>query len=652
MSQNGSILNRGQGEAQASEEPNPWLLKRLIDRALPFAAQQQPNHLGESSSRLARWVIASAGVASTLSRAIHLPLLSRAFDSILRKPAFIPPVWQKMLDLPWFRRGGHYPDTTVQTFGEAEEEQLIDETDETYSLFTADMLSPPITGKGLLTTINRLPHDAPTRTLPAQTKEIAGTRYSNEPNQGLRISKKEQPVHPAGEAYPLVIKNLFSPPATTSKSLIARQAAVAHETQDTNTLASSYASQSKISISDIYKSSERQMSEHRHIEDAQDSQAQVKQQTQHINVGQPISGGLAPVIQRATQQRGPMEARSQSANDSISKGHASISRDFLHPKAIDRAGESGSMIAKPATLPSQVRMPEDVSEVPHQAAISGIESKPDGMALDWWTPPKVTSDEVSRVLPRRVPQHRIALQRAPDISQIRTGEPVISRQTQHVRQEAKVTRVPEEVANLSPDKSTLVTPEHSSIDRDSTKAYAEKPLFYRQPLPILSSTIEPPIVKSISRTVTSPSAQLFKSVPYVPISGRSENYRFLGSDENEPSLPGYKDASQPALELQVASSVRPKAEFSAPRREGMFRQTSDTIHDLTYSRNNDMPEVALTPIARAAEANEPPPATIPESRGGESGEQGSAPDIKALAREIYPLLKQMIMVERERRPTW
>jgi len=652
MSQNGGISNRGQGKAQASKELNPWLLKRLIDRALPFAAQRQPNQLGESSSRLARWVIASAGLASTLSRAIHLPLLSRAFDSILRKPAFIPPVWQKMLDLPWFRRGRHHPDTTVQTYGDTEEEQLIDETDETYPLFTDDTLSPPITGKGLLTTTNRLSQDAPTRTLPAQTKEIAGTRYSNEPSQGLHVTKKEQPVHPAGEAYPLVIKNLFSPPATTSKPLIARQAVVAHETQDTDTLASSYASQSKIPISGIYKSSERQMSEYRHIKDAQDSQAQGKQQTQHINVGQPISGGLPPVIQRAAQQRRPMEVRSQSVNESISKGHASISRDFLHPKAIDRAGESGSVIAKPATLPSPVRIPEDVPEVPYQAAIPGIASKPDGMVLDWWTPPKVTSDEVSGIPSRRVLQRRIALQRAPEISQTRMGEPVISRQTQHVRQEAEVTRMPKEVANLSPDKPALVTPERSSIDRDSTKAYAEKPLFYRQPLPILSSTIEPPIVKSISRTVTSPSAQLFKSVPYVPMSGRSENYRFLGSDENEPSLPGYKDARQPALELPVAFSVRPKAESSAPRREGLFRQASDTIHSLTYSRNNGMPEAALTPISRAAEANEPPPANIPESRGGESGEQGSTPDIRALAREIYPLLKRMIMVERERRPTW
>ncbi len=696
MSQNGDISNTRQDKEQASKELNPWLLKHLADRALPFTAQPL-SHLGGSSSRLAKWVVNRAGLASGISRAIHLPLLSRAFDSIWRKPTFIPPVWQRMLDLPWSRqsrkqghsftqttsatadgkltntvglRNEHYPNTLVQTFRDAEEERLVDKTDEIYSLFPNDLFSLPITGRKPLTISNNFPHGAPTRILPVQTKEIANTHYSHELNQGLRVSREEQPARTAGEAYPLVIKNLFSSPAARERlsditsglphharatpiPLMTKQKIVGIETQDADNFMSSYVGQGRIQIPGIYKSKENQKPAYRHIKGTQEKLARVSWQPRYIYPGHSLPRVLTPITQRASLQRMPVEAHPHIADEDVHEGHASLIRHFYHPKGIVGEGESNSVMTKQSTLPSPVSIPRDSSKRPSQPALPGTANKPDEMVSDSLAPQKVTPDEGSRVFPNRV-----APQRIPEVSQTRAGEPIISRQIKHVRQEADITHIPEAVANfsLNPDMPNLVTPKPSSIDRGFTKGYDEKPLLYRQPLPISGSATEPPpLIESIPHTITLPSQQLFRSAAYVPLSDKSENYSSLQNRENLPSSPSYKDANQATLELPVASSAQPKAEFSVARSEELVRQTSDTVSRLTYARNNGtnngMPELVLAPIARAAETSEPPQTTTPEPLVEESGNQEPELDITALAREIYPLIKRMVMVERERRPT-
>jgi hypothetical protein len=214
--------------------------------------------------------------------------------------------------------------------------------------------------------------------------------------------------------------------------------------------------------------------------------------------------------------------------------------------------------------------------------------------------------------------------------------------------------MPEDVVNLIPNPHILdlFSQKHGSINRDFTKGYDKKPLSYRESPSIVGSAIQLlPFIGSISRTTTSPSKQLFKPAAHVALSDNSENNRFLGNRENVPSSSRYKYARQTGLQLPVVSSAQLNADSSVAPSEELFRHTSDTISELTYSRNNRMPELALAPIARAAETNESPQTTAPEPVVEESGEQEAAPDIRALAREIYPLIKRMVMVERERRPT-
>jgi hypothetical protein len=289
-------------------------------------------------------------------------------------------------------------------------------------------------------------------------------------------------------------------------------------------------------------------------------------------------------------------------------------------------------------------MPGDASKRPGQPVVSGTANKPAGMVSYSLPPRKVTISESSRVAP----------QRAPEISQAKTAEPVIRRQTKQVQQEAEVTHVPEDVADLvlSPDLLNLVTPEHGRIDRSFTKEYAEKALFYREPTSMVGSATQPPLMKSISRTITLPSQQLLKSAAYVPLSAKSENYGLLRNRESAPSSPGYEYVRQPALKLPVASSARPKADFNVAHSEELFRHMTNTVPQLTYSGNHNVPELALVPAGRVPETKLSLQPEAPEPRGEKREEEEAAPDVRALAREIYPLIKRMIMVEKERRPTW
>ncbi|HEY79302.1 MAG TPA: hypothetical protein G4O09_09335 [Dehalococcoidia bacterium] len=125
--------------------------------------------------------------------------------------------------------------------------------------------------------------------------------------------------------------------------------------------------------------------------------------------------------------------------------------------------------------------------------------------------------------------------------------------------------------------------------------------------------------------------------------------------EYVPASTGYDYARQLVLPLPVSPS-QPPTDIRAPHSEGLLRQASYTIQELTYSRNNGtnasgVIQRAPESTTSAAEASERPEVTASELGGEEIREPGAAPDLRALAREIYPFIKRMIMVERERRPT-
>ncbi|MBE0430676.1 MAG: hypothetical protein IBX67_02500 [Dehalococcoidia bacterium] len=94
------------------------------------------------------------------------------------------------------------------------------------------------------------------------------------------------------------------------------------------------------------------------------------------------------------------------------------------------------------------------------------------------------------------------------------------------------------------------------------------------------------------------------------------------------------------------------ADFTAADSAELFRHTSDAGPQIHHFGNHNGLDLPLATVNRAVETrteSEPTVTDLPKDKGEE---KQAAPDIRALAREVYPLIKRMIMIERDRHPAW
>jgi len=147
--------------------------------------------------------------------------------------------------------------------------------------------------------------------------------------------------------------------------------------------------------------------------------------------------------------------------------------------------------------------------------------------------------------------------------------------------------------------------------------------------------------------MTLPSLQLFKSSASTPISDRSETYGLPWDQEYSPSAPGYDYTRQPALDLPVASSIQPKAEPGTARSEELLTDIPYNTPEFAYSRSPNVPELALARVSRGSETTVFR-AMEPEMRAEGTAEEETAPDIDAIASDVYRILRRRLISERER----
>ena len=184
-----------------------------------------------------------------------------------------------------------------------------------------------------------------------------------------------------------------------------------------------------------------------------------------------------------------------------------------------------------------------------------------------------------------------------------------------------------------------------------------KPAFFEQPA-ASSSPASPVIQRSTPVNKISGPAELplqRKSMlpGLIQKAGRDTGRRLLQSLEK--ASPGnYGTVGFPALNLPVATNMRPNADTGNIRSEDLFRQESCTPSQVSHLNNHTVIERrastrGLTPTGslNSTQSTEIPSGSPVQTSQGES-EQNT--DLKALAREIYPLIKRMIIVERERLP--
>jgi hypothetical protein len=194
----------------------------------------------------------------------------------------------------------------------------------------------------------------------------------------------------------------------------------------------------------------------------------------------------------------------------------------------------------------------------------------------------------------------------------------------------------------SSDMLNLETGAGSDQGQGFAGGYAEKLLSYRHPPSVNVSAIRPlSVTKNVTRTMTIPSQQSF-----------AKPARLSMSDGYAPSIPRFKYVHQTTPAQSATFPERPMEDSSIAYGEELLRYPMDTIPQLTHSGNHNGLELALAPVGRAPETRTVAQANIPEPHTEKGGEGKAAPDIRALAREIYPLIKRMIMIERDRHPTW
>jgi len=184
-----------------------------------------------------------------------------------------------------------------------------------------------------------------------------------------------------------------------------------------------------------------------------------------------------------------------------------------------------------------------------------------------------------------------------------------------------------------------------------------------------------PVTVSSAQTPTFPPLKYLKSIGVPPLDS-SEDNRIHWHQIEEPSSPPSKDIYRSSLELLLTSAVESRAGLSAIRREGL---SPATFEGSAYHQSQPSPELALAPqmghaevvspeLALAsekshAEAVSPELALAPqrsraeavslaparaEERVEEAIEEAATPDLDAIARDVYSILKRRLSRERER----
>lgn len=222
----------------------------------------------------------------------------------------------------------------------------------------------------------------------------------------------------------------------------------------------------------------------------------------------------------------------------------------------------------------------------------------------------------------------------------------------------------------------------TGIKVDARLAYPVKDLFYRKPLPLTGRLVQSlPLVKNIQRNPVLASEPAKRSIDRRPIE-QSYNLRSPENletvDLHEVNDKSYEPAQESPL---ISDAITPTK--SESRQNGIFPGDSpttvpdfimpvDSSLDLTLApvsrmstvqRREEYPRTERSPaeprIARSTQKFRP--ATTQQTETSEETATGTQEssissndnmlDYRTIARETYPFIRRMIMVERERRPS-
>ncbi|MFC1860704.1 hypothetical protein ACFLYL_00260 [Chloroflexota bacterium] len=238
-----SIEKRPEG-APANQELNPWLRKRLSEHESRFILRRASPASTLSLSRegghqLSRRLMANSWVASVISRATRLPVLSRAFDGIInRGTSTLTRVWPQSLDLPWVRNSRQYgrqssetgdaPDIDAPTAhlrndffrapSQTDTGRPANKMTETHPVDTREQPSPLVSAPALSKSADRIPLAKPGRVLTGRIQGVDGITHIPDRSPGLGSNLQKSAKSPADGAFPPSANDEFSRRASRGAS--------------------------------------------------------------------------------------------------------------------------------------------------------------------------------------------------------------------------------------------------------------------------------------------------------------------------------------------------------------------------------------------------------------------------------------------------
>jgi len=683
MARKASSENGGVNRSLEGKDLAPWLAKRFADLALPLTRastigsaklpltpDSRQRHPGNSSDTLAGQVINRNSLVFAARRVTRLPLTSGLSAYILRKLALVRTEWQQVPGLSLVRRHrrperGAKEDTHAPTSRQP----------------ASDGGSWPQNGQPFRQGPS-LPFSAQDH-LAGRTARIYPS-VTKEPLRSITALSLTQPATTKERISPSdEIPRRIGPAAESSRythirpmPLIIGPMAVRQQMKDTDVSESSRGSRSGTSDRGTYVREQPRTVDLEQVDDSREEPTQVRPQPRHAGLARLSPPVLPPIIQRATLQRSLQDRGPDTSPGSTIERHAHAIRAAYQPEETRAHAQASRLIARQGTAPFTASAPaaapsdETTVHAEHTLPDMTVSKRPTKLLSKALhnlqrslSKPSRASGVSSKLdeptVPRMLDEHE-ATQSA--LSQAEAGYPnevaeaaayppppqPAVQEGQASWGEARISRSMGHPGLLSLDSGA-----NSHADRGPTEGHTVRRLPYRSSTFITGSAITPlSVTRTIPGVMTGPSRQLFRAGANLPVSAGSEEHRFPQDRDRVPSSPGYTYARHPALTLPVISRTPAGEDSGAASSAELFRYTSEAMPQISHSRNHNGLDLALATAGRATETRAEAQATAPEHREEKGEEERAAPDIKALAREIYPLIKRMIMIERDRHPTW
>ena len=507
------------------------------------------------------------------------------------------------------------------------EKEIASGADRSYPALSSNALSlPPVVERAV-----KAKHKLVARTAdsPSSTGNLAEQISLHRLLKPTINNGKEEPVSRKEQNYSRVAKAPFPSPFIVEKP----SRVTGESTYRTGEYPSSYIGRDKTVTPLAPKSDEVKEPEPDHIAGGHAGLTKINRQMEHVYLHQLTSRPIAPIVRSIDLKRKSGEGSRHTIGNRLP--------GISHPKANGRKDDSSHIgVNRKAILPPLVNMSGSGLKRPRQSVITGEARNVDSMTSGLLPGMKMMARESAEAIPYKLP-----LWQLPGVKLVEEEGTATHRQMRPVRRITGINKMRERPTGKTGDSYAP----HATI---AGQGNTGRDMAYRYPgeSPLTDGTDNraSPFTKSLSPAINIPVLQFFKP-----------GDKASGGNAHSTKPPGHKYVTaslnreyvgKPAMELPVVSPISLKTDVTNDRNEELFRYASDTIPGMTYENSSNAPKLALAPVNRTTETQSQTQTSTAEVSGPGGEEKEVVPDIRAIARQVYPLIKRMVMIEKERLP--